>query len=161
MPAYAHVWMKGQKSGDIVGDSTVQGREGSIEVMQFDHGMHRPTDPHTGGPTGARVHHPMVLTKAMDKSSPYLYRALCTGETLTEVLIKLYETDPAGGEKERFNIKLENANLMEMKTFMPNTKDSDTEQSEYNESVSIVYEKITWTDVENKLEAQDNWLVRD
>jgi len=160
MPVHVHVWMKGQKSGDIVGDSTIVGREGSIEVIQFDSGVRTPTDPHTGNPTGARVHYPMVLMKAMDRSSPYLYQVLCTNETLTEVTLKLYETDPSGGEKERFNIKLENAHLTEVKSFMPNTKDAEEQQYAYNESVSIVYEKITWEDLDYRVMATDEWTKR-
>jgi type VI secretion system secreted protein Hcp len=161
MPAHVYVTMMGQKSGQINGDSSVRGREGNIEVMQFDHGIHKPTDPHTGQPTGLRVHSPLVLWKAMDKSSPLLYQVLCTGETLNEVNIKLYETDPSGGEKQRFNIKLENAHVTEMKSFMPSTRDSEREHYAYHESVSIVYEKITWEDKANQTVATDDWTQRD
>lgn len=160
MPVHVHAWMKGQKVGEIIGDSTISGREGSIEVIQFDSGVRSPVDPHTGMPTGARTHYPMVLWKAMDRSSPYLYQVLCTNEMLTEVTVKLYETDPAGGEKERFVIKLENAHLTEVKSFMPNTKASNGDQFSYNESLSIVYEKITWEDRDNQLVTTDEWNVR-
>jgi type VI secretion system secreted protein Hcp len=161
MPAHVYVTMKGQKSGNIVGDSTVKGREGNIEIMQFDHSIRKPTDQFTGQPTGLRVHSPVVLWKAMDQASPILYQVLCTGETLTEVDIKFYETDPAGGEKQRFDIKLENAHVTEMKTFMPSTKDSGREHFAYHESVSLVYERITWEDKDFQKMATDDWTQRD
>jgi type VI secretion system secreted protein Hcp len=161
MPVHVHVWMKGQKSGDITGDCTIVGREGSIEVIQFDSGVRAPRDQHTGMPTGQRVHYPMVLTKAMDRSSPLLYQMLCQNENLTEVTLKLYEADPSGGEKERFNIKLENAHLAEVKSFMPNTKENEGEQYAYNETVSLVYEKITWEDLDYRVMATDEWGVRE
>jgi type VI secretion system secreted protein Hcp len=102
----------------------------------------------------------MILFKAMDQASPILYSVLCSGETLTEVNIKLYETDPAGGEKQRFNIKLENAHVTEIKSFMPNTKDSEREHYAYHETVALVYERITWEDKAFQKMAMDDWAKR-
>ena len=160
MPTTVYVTMKGVKSGDITGDSTVKHREGNIEVMQFDHDIRKPTDTFTGQTTGHRIHSPIVLWKAMDQSSPILYNVLCEGETLSEVNIKLYETDPAGGERQRFNIKLENAHVAEIKTFMPNTKDSEREHYAYHEAVSLTYSRITWEDKAFQKVATDDWVVR-
>lgn len=44
MPIPAYLWLKDDGGADIEGSSTVQGREGSIEVIGFSHGMNLPVD---------------------------------------------------------------------------------------------------------------------
>ena len=57
IPAY--MWLKDDGGADIKGSVTVQGREGSVELVAFDHGVHIPTDGNTGKLTGTRVHKPI------------------------------------------------------------------------------------------------------
>lgn len=52
IPAY--MWLKDDGGADIKGSSTVQGREGSIEVVAFCHGLNIPVDGHSGKITGVR-----------------------------------------------------------------------------------------------------------
>lgn len=42
IPAY--LWMKDDGGAEIKGSVDVHGREGSIEVLGFSHGLHLPTD---------------------------------------------------------------------------------------------------------------------
>lgn len=46
IPAY--MWIKDDGGADIKGSVTVQGREGSVEIVAFDHGVNIPTDSNTG-----------------------------------------------------------------------------------------------------------------
>ncbi|VVE56678.1 IS66 family insertion sequence hypothetical protein [Pandoraea terrae] len=78
----AHLWLKDDGGTDIKGSSTVQGREGSIEIIGFSHGLTLPVDGQSGIITGTRMHSPMSLEKEFDASSPYLYKAVATGQTL-------------------------------------------------------------------------------
>nr|WP_281376644.1 type VI secretion system tube protein Hcp [Burkholderia guangdongensis] len=48
------MWLKDDGGADIKGSVTVQGREGSIEVIGFGHGVNLPVDYKTGDVTGAR-----------------------------------------------------------------------------------------------------------
>jgi type VI secretion system secreted protein Hcp len=161
MPSSAYLWIKDDQGSDMVGGSKVRGREGSIEVIQLSHEVHLPTDAHTGTPSGARTHGPLVFVKAIDQSSPLLYKALTTAQTLTSVEVKWYKRDPAGKEQEYFKEKLENAHVTSVKTFMPDTKDTGKEQYVHQEEVALVYEKITWKYVDGNIEHQDDWLKRD
>lgn len=61
IPAY--VWIKDDGGTPIKGSVTVQGREGSVEVLAFGHGVTIPTDANTGKLTGTRIHKPFSLTK--------------------------------------------------------------------------------------------------
>ncbi len=97
IPAY--MWIKDDGGADIKGSVTVSGREGSVEVVAFDHAVKIPTDANTGKLTGARVHEPIVFTKETDASTPYLYKAVSSGQTLKAVEIRWYKIDDAGKEK--------------------------------------------------------------
>nr|WP_243842709.1 type VI secretion system tube protein Hcp [Paraburkholderia caballeronis] len=56
MPIPAYMWLKDDGGADIKGSSTVQGREGSIEIISFGHGVNLPVDAANGKITGARTH---------------------------------------------------------------------------------------------------------
>ncbi|CAM8462460.1 Hcp family type VI secretion system effector [Enterobacter hormaechei] len=66
----------------IAGSVDVRYREGSIEVTGFTHNLRLPTDPLTGKITSKRNHAPVVFQKEIDSSSPYLMKAVATGQTL-------------------------------------------------------------------------------
>ena len=55
-----------------------------------------PTDNATGKPTGTRQHSPMIIVKEFDYSSPYLYKAVATGQSLKSAEIKWYKISDAG-----------------------------------------------------------------
>lgn len=160
MPTPSYVWLKDDKAGDIKGSVQIHGREGSCEVMEFHHDLHIPTDPHTGKLTGVRMHSPVVIIKAYDSASPYLYKACCEGQTLKEVIIKWYAIDDTGTEKEYFIHKLEGVKVAAMKAQMPNTKDPTKERYVHLEEVSLVYGKITWTFVDGNVEYVDEWTAQ-
>lgn len=48
MPIPAYMWLKDDGGADIKGSVTVQGRQGSIEVIGFGHGVNLPVDNRTG-----------------------------------------------------------------------------------------------------------------
>lgn len=105
IPAY--LWLKDDGGADIKGSVDVQGREGSIEVVALDHDVYIPTDNNTGKLTGTRTHKPFIFTKEIDASSPYLYKAVTTGQTLKTAEFKFYRINDAGQEVEYFNITLD------------------------------------------------------
>jgi len=107
MPIPAYMWMKDDAGGDIKGSVEVADREGSIEVLEFNHEVRIPTDPDTGRLTGTRKHEAVTLVKAFDASSPYLYKAVTQGQTFTEVILRWYRIDETGTEQEYFTHKLE------------------------------------------------------
>jgi type VI secretion system secreted protein Hcp len=157
MPIPAYMWIKNETGGDVKGSVDVAGREGSVEVVEFHHEVRIPTDPDTGRLTGTRKHEALTIVKAYDASSPYLYKAVCQGETFQSVELKWYSINDKGEEKEYFNHKLEGVKICSVKPIMYNCKDATKERYVHLEEVSMRYLKITWKYLEGNLQASDAW----
>ena len=88
MAVPVHLWLKDDGGANIRGSSDVRDREGSIELRSIHHNLSIPTDSNTGKLTGTRQHAPFQFDKEIDSSSPYLYKAVGTGQTLHSAEIK-------------------------------------------------------------------------
>lgn len=159
MPMPAYMELTGEGQGKIDGSCDQQGREDTILIQALNHAVRIPRDLQTGLPTGRRVHEALTVTKVYDKSSPKLYQALCSGERFSEVLIKWYRIDATGAEEHYFTHKLENAIIVDIKSWMPNCLDPATESFTHMEDVSFTYTKIIWTWEVDGIESEDSWLV--
>ncbi len=155
IPAY--MWIKDDGGADIKGSVRIQGREGSVEVVEFDHAIEIPTDGNTGKLTGTRVHKPLTFVKEFDAASPYLYKAVTSGQTLKSVELKWYQIDDAGNEKEYFNMKLDNVKVVSVAPVMHNIKDPAREKYNHLEKVALRYEKITWAYKDGNIIHSDSW----
>ncbi|MGF6701453.1 type VI protein secretion system component Hcp [Paraburkholderia sp. MM5496-R1] len=71
----AHMWLKDDGGADIKGSSTVQDREGSIELISFGHGVNLPVDNANGRITGARTPR-FRLKKSLMQQRPICNNAL-------------------------------------------------------------------------------------
>ncbi|WP_313575090.1 type VI secretion system tube protein Hcp, partial [Pseudescherichia sp.] len=98
MPIPPYLWLKDDGGADIKGSVDVKDREGSIELIGFSHGINLPVDNANGRVTGTRSHSPIMFEKEFDSSSPYLYRAVSTGQTLKSAEIRFYHINDAGQE---------------------------------------------------------------
>lgn len=116
IPAY--LWLKDDGGALIKGGVDVQHRECSIEVKGFHHNLVIPTDNATGKITGTRMHSPMLIIKEFDCSSPYLYKAVATGQNLSSAEIKWYRINYSGMEEEYFNMLLEDVRIVSISPAM-------------------------------------------
>ena len=57
--------------------------------------------------TGTRMHSPMLIIKEFDCSSPYLYKAVATGQSLVSAEIKWYRINYSGQEMETVELRYE------------------------------------------------------
>ncbi len=87
-----NMWIYDDGGALIKGGCDVADREFSIEFKGFHHNLSIPTDNATGKPTGTRQHSPMIIVKEFDYSSPYLYKAVATGQNLKSAQIKWYKS---------------------------------------------------------------------
>ncbi|WP_050105384.1 type VI secretion system tube protein TssD, partial [Yersinia pseudotuberculosis] len=117
-------------------------------------------DNNTGKLTGTRIHTPFVFTKEIDASTPYLYKAVTTGQTLKTAEFKWYRIDDAGQEVEYFNTKLENVKVVKVAPKMHDVKDPAKEKHNHLELVELRYEKITWTFKDGNIIHSDSWNER-
>lgn len=165
-PIYA--WFTGVTQGPIegwgswLGEDDQTGREGSSLIQAYSHEVTIPRDPQSGMASGPRVHHPVNITKRIDKASPKLYKALTSGERLSEVVIKWYRIVQAGGggQEHYFTTKLEEAVIVGLKQWFPITMDASKRDFSHLEDVQLTYRKIIWTWVDGGIESEDDWKQR-
>ena len=165
-PAYMSV--TGEKQGLItagtftepsVGNIYQEGHEDQILVEAFKHDIILPRDPQSGQPTGQRVHQPIVITKVFDKCSPLLFSALTSGERLPECTIEWFRTSATGLQEHYYTIKIEDAIIVDVKSYMHNCQDPGMAHFTHLEDVSFTYRKITWTHEVSGTSGHDDWRV--
>jgi type VI secretion system secreted protein Hcp len=109
--AFVTAAISGQTSGQIKGDNTARGQEGTIVVLGAGLELNIPTDTSSGLPTGRTQLKPLKITKPLDKATPRLFNAAVNNELLTDVLIKFYHNNPAGLFVHYYTIKLRHARI--------------------------------------------------
>jgi type VI secretion system secreted protein Hcp len=101
MPTPAFMTLRGATQGLIsagafteasVGNIYQLGREDQIMIQALSHGIFVPK----GSGSGRRMHKPLIITKAIDKSSPLINNALCSGELLNSCCVEWYRTAAQG-----------------------------------------------------------------
>ncbi|MGN8278493.1 Hcp family type VI secretion system effector [Pseudomonas sp. SMN5] len=155
-----YLWLHKDSNEAIKGSVDVQDREGSIEVLAQEHSLYIPTDNNTGRLTGARVHAPFLFSKEIDASSPYLYKAVTTGETLESAEFKWYRINDAGQEVVYFVTRLENVKVVKVAPQMHDIKDPTKEKHNHLEQIELRYEKVTWTYKDGNIIHSDAWSER-
>lgn len=158
IPAY--LWLKDDGGAAIRGSVDVAGREGSIEIQGLNHGVSLPTDDVTGRSTATREHAPYLFSKEIDASSPYLYKAVTTGQKLKSAEIKFYRINDAGQEVEYFNAMMEGVLVVTVSPMMYDIKSQYGERRNHLEMVELIYEKITWRYVDGNIVHSDSWNER-
>lgn len=158
MAVPVHLWLKDDGGALIRGSSDVANREGSIELRGLTHNLSIPTDGATGKLTGTRKHAPFLFDKEIDSSSPYLYKAVATGQTLQSAELKFYRINDAGQEVEYFNILLEGVKVVSVTPVVHDTR--VVTGTGHLESVQLRYEKITWLYKDGNIQFTDAWNER-
>ena len=83
----AHIWFTDENNSPILGEYLIPTRLGSTELKSLNHSVWIPTSPNTGKLTATRLHVPITFEKEIDRTTPYLFRAVCTGRTFKSALI--------------------------------------------------------------------------
>ncbi|MEH6352588.1 Hcp family type VI secretion system effector [Pseudomonas sp. 3JA] len=144
-------------TADSVGNIYQEGHTDEVMVQGFQHQVAIPRDPQSGQPTGPRTHHPLVITKVFDKASPLLLKALCSGESLSEVKIKWYRTSASGTQEHYYTTTLEDAIIVEIKDYMLNCQDPANSHFTHLQDVHFSYRKITWNHIACSTMGVDDW----
>lgn len=93
------------------------------------------------------------LMYLLTSSSPYLYKAVVTGQTLKSAELKWYRINDVRQEEEYFNILLENVKVIFVSPMMHDTRGCPG--TGHLESVDLRYEKITWKYLDGNLQYTD------
>ena len=126
----------------ITGDVTVEGQQGTIEVLSLSGNVQEPV---TGSAGGSRarslpVFSDLMIHKRLDRSSPALFLALVKGSILGSGVITFLLTDQ-GGFTTFFTITLTNVLLTKFQT-----GDSENEVLAGREQINLNYERIELKD---------------
>lgn len=161
MALNAYLLIKGQKQGTIKGSVTQKGREGLILVFAVDHLLQRPYDSTSGQASGNLAHHPIKITKEVDKASVPLYSAMIANENLPEWELRFWRQKQtgrtAGNEFQYFTIKLTNAHVISIHLVKPDTKNPDRVSYPDYEEIEFSYQHIEWTWTDGGITAEDDW----
>lgn len=134
------------KIDGIPGESSDENHKDWIELTSFKHGLNQPasaTASNAGGATAERVNHDTFdIQHLVDKASPKLFDACCTGKHIKEVIIELCR---AGGDKMKYmEIKLEQVIISDLKY-------SGAAGGAFpNENISFSYGRIKQTYIQQK-----------
>ncbi len=144
--------------GEYPGSSEKEGRADTIDVFEIEHHIHQPIDMTTGQATGVRVHAPMRVVVTVDKATPGLQKALCTGQNLAEVRLDFYRIDPATrSEAKYFFITLKQARVVDSRPYMPMSFLPANEPYRHMVQFSFVYEEIEWNWMPDSVVEMDKW----
>jgi type VI secretion system secreted protein Hcp len=157
MAVPAHLWIYDSNGSLVQGGSDVIGREGSIEIQSFNHGLSIPYNPNTGRLTSTRVHGHLSIEKEFDKATPYLYRAVARNDDLQKAVIKWYKINVAGVEEEFFHITLESVRVIDIHPTMINFKRAEGMLAVPTESIGLAYNKVTWHYLDGNIQFTDEW----
>lgn len=134
------------KIDGIPGESTDDKHKDWIEITHFNHSIAQEassTASSAGGATAERVDlGTLDIQHLLDKASPKIYEACCTGKHIKDVTVELCR---AGGDKQKYlEIKLEQVIISSVDS------QGTTGEGFPNESVRFSYGKIKWTYVQQK-----------
>jgi type VI secretion system secreted protein Hcp len=149
----------GETQGEIKGGVNQAGREDSMAITEFGHGVGAPVDSASGLPSGKRQHRPIRVTKEIDKATPILLNVLTNNETLTSVTFRFFRPSSSGAEQQYYTVELVNAHIVNInqsnQTRLP--PNWDDVPAPALETLTLVYEKIIWTWEDGGIIAEDNW----
>jgi type VI secretion system secreted protein Hcp len=161
-----YISITGAKQGKFKGDSAGEKgskssrAKGKIAGIKYSAETTSPRDPATGQATGKRMHKPITITKEWDASSPQLFAALATNETLKTVLFEFVKADAAGREAIFYTVTLTNAVVSNVHSYLDLTDTSgDKFDARELEDVSFVFQKIMIENKESNTVAEDDWLL--
>lgn len=158
------VTVEGTKQGVFKGSAGARGlTAGKIEGVAFHYAVKSPRDAASGMASGKRMHSPVVFTKAVDASSPQLFQALTTNESLKSVVFEFYGSEGKGMETTIYTVRLVNAFVSEWKQYAGDTIDggrvTSTDGSTL-EDVSLNFQKIEIEHKAGKTMAVDDWYTQ-
>jgi type VI secretion system secreted protein Hcp len=134
------------KIDGIPGESTDAKHKDWIEVVSYNHKIEQPassTASSVGGATAERVNHGTFnIVHQLDKATPKLLEACCTGKHIKEVVFELCR---AGGDKIKYmEIKLEQVLISRVEEV------GASEGGFPTETIALSYGKIKWTYTQQK-----------
>ena len=126
----------GCSTQDSIGNKCQIGHADEIMVLSYSHNMSNVEN--INKPT----HHPIIITKNIDKSSPLLAQALSSREEIN-CTISFYRVSAFGLQEKFYSISINGGIIADLTLEMPHAILQN--DAEPQENVAIRYRDITWT----------------
>ena len=136
-----------------VGNSYQSGREDKIMIQALSHGIFVPKN----AGAGRRMHKPLIVTKTIDKASPLINTALCSGELLSQCRVEWFRTSAQGVQEHFYTMELEDAVIVGAEILMPHCQDPAKSDFTQLIEVSLAYRKIDWEHTVAGTSGSDDW----
>lgn len=145
MASYGYMTISGKKQGlisagcstqDSLGNRCQSGHADEIMVLSLNYQLVNI------GNVMQTTHHPLQITKNIDKSSPLLAQALTNREEL-ECSINLYRMSGQGAVEKYYTLQIKGGQLAELVFEVPHVVLFN--EVEPTELISLRYNSITWT----------------
>ena len=162
MPIPAFMTLHGSRQGLIsagafteasVGNSYQSGREDKIMIQALSHGILVPKN----AGAGRRMHKPLIVTKTIDKASPLINTALCSGELLSQCRVEWFRTSAQGVQEHFYTMELEDAVIVGAEILMPHCQDPGTSHLTQLEKIHFSYRRIYWRHEVSRTMGSDEW----
>jgi type VI secretion system secreted protein Hcp len=133
-------------------------RKDTIECFRFEHAVDTTREAGSGMATGRRQYAPIKIMKAIDASSPLLFKQMVTNAT-GDAAFKFYRPNPAGdGTTEQFyTIELKGARVSGINQIVFHTQKEENAHTGPMEEVQFVFQSITWTYTKGGVTHEDTW----
>jgi type VI secretion system secreted protein Hcp len=156
--AIAYVTVQGSKQGNFKGSENVSGKQGSIECIGFSYMVQDALDQASGAPVGKHTHSPVMIVKRLDATTPQFLQAAYTNESLKSVIIEFTKRSADGKTIVSKTVTLTNAMVSRVSQFGGTTATGQQLQNAgLFEEISLIFQKIEFTDNEAKIGTTDNW----
>ena len=159
MAETVHLYFKANGS-DIKGESSQEslGRKDSIECTYYEQGVKTAREAGSGMAIGRCQYEPLLVRKRLDKSSPFIAKALCDNQVI-EASFKFFRPNPTGdGTTEQFyTVAIKKGRIASQKQIVPDTIVPATSTEPPMEEVTFVFHTITWTYTNGGVTHEDTW----
>jgi type VI secretion system secreted protein Hcp len=130
------------------------GREDDIECSFFSSAVARSLAAGSTAATGRRKYNPIIIHKAIDRTTPRLTQALVENKTVTAIF-RFYRPDADGNLENYFTIELHEAWIASVSHTNPDASNAATRDLPETEEVSFVFQRITWRFEDGGIEYED------
>jgi type VI secretion system secreted protein Hcp len=153
-----HMTIQSESGQELLSEGAceMKGREDTILCYNIKHRVYIPLHLQSGRAKGERLHTPLTVTKAYDRSSPLLYSALVNQEILG-VNLEFYRISKEGFEEKFFEIRLKEAVIVDIKNWMSTDFEKKTDVFTNMEDVSFAYKAIEWEHTIESTLSDDEW----
>ncbi len=105
-------------------------------------------------------HEVLIITKAVDKSTPLIGNAFSSGETLVQCRIDWYRTAGEGVQEHYYTTELEDAVIVGVQALVADSMDPKNAYLMHRERVHFAYRNIRWSHEIAATFGSDGWNKR-